>query len=322
MNALLGMATWLVFAAAAAHGQSEQGSPWYLERGHGPVTRPSATTGPTSGAPEDSVIQTARLLAGLLRDGSVPGFYDGQFAATRERFDDLASIASDPDMHHVLRVMAVMALQEAGSGEEVARVLVPLILPREIEFTIEYDAFNNGERNADDRIVRDRLTASLSQHARFALAKDGQPAAVLAKIEYMEQHIAPRMQTLLNPAIDSLKMLGVGHGRQVIFEIGYHYQQFDDYVRAEEWFRKLTDNLVGLVETRWAHYNLACIAALSGRPEDAVVELRHAYAVGFTDVAWMEEDGDLATVRDLATYKALLAEISNQPLPQPKETSP
>jgi hypothetical protein len=297
--------------AAACSAQSDPSSPWYLERGPGPVATAS----------DDPVLQTALDLAALLRDGSVPGFYDGQFASTRDRFDELAAIASDPDMDHVLRVMAVMALQEAGSGEDVARVLEPLILSADVEFNIEHNAFNNMMTVVDDETIRSELRASLSQHARFALAKDGQPAMVLEKIRVMEDRIHRRMPKLLDPSVPTFD-IGVSFGRQVIFDIGYHFQQFDDYPNAEAWFRKLTDNLKGLRETRWAHYNLACIAALTGRPEEAVEELRKAHAVGFTDVAWMEEDGDLTTVRDLPAYKALVAEIRNQPPPPSEDSAP
>jgi hypothetical protein len=295
----------LLMLSSGCLAQSDPESPWYLERG--PAPAPEA---------EDSVQQTALDLAALLRDGGVPGFYDGQFASTRDRFDELAAIASDLDMDHVLRVMAVMALQEAGSGEDVARVLEPLVISPDIEFNIEHNAFNNMLMVDDDETIRSELRAALSQHARFALAKDGQPAKVLEKIERMEQHIVRSMPKLLDPSFDSFSVT-VSFGRQVIFDIAYHYQQFDDYAHAEEWFHRLTDNLVGLRETRWAHYNLACIAALTGRSEEAVEELRKAHAVGFTDVAWMEEDGDLASIRDLPAYKALVAEIRNQPPPTP-----
>jgi hypothetical protein len=310
MNSALGGVVLLVLSTCS-YAQSDPSSPWYLERG------PSAV----AESLEDRVQQTARDLSGLLRDGTVPGFYDGQFAVTRDRFDELALIASDSDMHHVLRVMAVMALQEAGSGEDVARVLSPLILPPEIEYGIEHNAFNNLLSVDDEDTVRRELMASLSQHARFALAKDGQPDAVLAKVELMEQSLVRLMPKLLDPSRDSYS-LSIRWGRQVIFDIGYHFQQFDDYAHAQEWFHKLTDNLAGMRETRWAHYNLACIAALTDRPEEAVEELRKAYAVGFTDVGWMQEDGDLASIRNRPAYKALLAEIRNLPVPLAEDTVP
>jgi hypothetical protein len=70
-----------------------------------------------------------------------------------------------------------------------------------------------------------------------------------------------------------------------------------------------------------AHYNLACIAALTGRPDEAVEHLRSAHAVGFTDVAWMEEDGDLASLRERADFRALAARMRNLPVDDPGETS-
>jgi hypothetical protein len=106
-----------------------------------------------------------------------------------------------------------------------------------------------------------------------------------------------------------------------MFNIGYHYQQFDDFEHASEWFRMLTDNLPGTVDTRWAHYNLACIAAIQGRPDEAMEHLRQANAVGFTDSAWMAEDGDLKSLRDRPDFKLLLAAMRNE-APSPPGTEP
>src|SRR6187402_2343608 len=42
-----------------------------------------------------------------------------------------------------------------------------------------------------------------------------------------------------------------------------------------------------------AHYNLACSLALSKRKSDALRSLRHAVALGYTDLDWMQQDPDL-----------------------------
>ncbi len=298
-----GVLAWAVAVPVPALAQGDPASPWYLERG----------TAPRPAAAPDEVPTIAAELAALMKDGGVPGFYDGQFRSVAGRFDELAAVACDPDMSHVLRVMAVMALQEAGDGERLAAVLQPLLLPADEEFQREQEDLTDLGRTVQPGKVRQRLEADLSLHARFALAKDGQPAAVLEKIDIMRQsQNLKRMARLLDPTVRSERSQTAWIGRDTMFRIGYHYQQFDDYAHASDWYHLLCDNLPGHSDTTWAHYNLGCIAALTGRPEEAIDQLRQAYGVGFTDSSWMAEDGDLRSLRERPDFRALLAEMRNE----------
>ena len=158
-------------------------SPWYLDRG-------TALRAP---GPLDPIPDVGFQLALLLRDGRVPGFYDGQFASVAGRFDELAALASEPDANHVLRVMAVMALQEAASGEKLAAVLDPLVMPARDEVQDESDDFFSIGRDASADLQRRVKHADLSLHARFSLAKDGQPRRVLEKIAELESLVHRRL---------------------------------------------------------------------------------------------------------------------------------
>src|SRR5262249_29629417 len=100
MGALAGLLALLPLSAATAQ-KADPSSPWYLERG----------TAPREALPTDEIPGVAAPLVALMKDGGVPGFYDGQFHTVDGRFDELAAVAGDPDMHTVLRIMAVMALQ-------------------------------------------------------------------------------------------------------------------------------------------------------------------------------------------------------------------
>ena len=277
-------------------------SPWYAERG----------SKPREPGPLDPVPDTAFRLALLLRDGGVPGFYDGQFASVADRFDDLARLANDPDMNHVLRVMAIMALQEAGSGAQVVAALDPLIIPAHEEVDINRDAWDAAGRIDSPEFIQKLQRADISEHARFALAKDGEPDRVLEKIRELEHGVTRQLPDILDPTADSDRDFVLAWKRQMVFDIGYHYQQFDDFEHASEWFRKLTEALPGQRETRWAHYNLACIAALQGRPDEAMEHLKAAWAVGFADVSWMQEDGDLRSLRERPDFQALVQTMRGQ----------
>jgi tetratricopeptide (TPR) repeat protein len=55
-----------------------------------------------------------------------------------------------------------------------------------------------------------------------------------------------------------------------------------------------------------AHYNLACSLALCKRPADALRSLAQAVTLGYDDAGWMEEDPDLAPIRDRPEFAILL----------------
>jgi len=55
-----------------------------------------------------------------------------------------------------------------------------------------------------------------------------------------------------------------------------------------------------------ARYNLACSLALAGRCDEAIVCLGVAFDLGYDDVAHMEVDPDLASIRERPEYRALV----------------
>lgn len=313
--AVLGSAALLAGGLPGAAAQSDNASeselsgesPWYAERG--PRLDPGAL---------DDVPVVAAELGLLMRDGGVPGFYDGQFDVLTGSFEDLARLAADPDVHTTMRMMAVMAVQEAtDDADQLAAVLDPLIIPAEVEFEIEKDAYESILRFSppSDEVIREQLRASLSRHARFAMAKAGRrlgepsmTGPIMQKIGIMEEHLRYMRPRILRAGhlMSQRPREDVEFGKVTWFNIGYHYQQFDDYTNATRWFSDLCDSLPDGRDTRWARYNLACMAALSGDPVEAVKQLRKAYDAGFTDVSWMQEDGDLASLRDRPDFAAVV----------------
>jgi tetratricopeptide (TPR) repeat protein len=55
-------------------------------------------------------------------------------------------------------------------------------------------------------------------------------------------------------------------------------------------------------------YNLACSLALLNSPDEAVQELRQAFALGYSDLVHLEHDQDLDPLRDHPAFVALLRE--------------
>jgi len=99
-------------------------------------------------------------------------------------------------------------------------------------------------------------------------------------------------------------------------------QRNGTHTLAAHWFGLLCDNLPGHRDTQMAHYNLGCIDALTGHPEEAMEHLRAAHAVGFTNVEWLQEDGDLTSLRGRPDFAALLALMRNQAPPDAPQAPP
>jgi len=55
-----------------------------------------------------------------------------------------------------------------------------------------------------------------------------------------------------------------------------------------------------------ARYNLACSLALAGRPEEAIDSLSSAILLGYDDLAHIEVDPDLDSLRERPDFRALL----------------
>ncbi len=54
-------------------------------------------------------------------------------------------------------------------------------------------------------------------------------------------------------------------------------------------------------------YNLACFYALTGRPREALSNLKHALPLAPDLIEWSKEDSDLDSLRDLEGYQSLFA---------------
>jgi tetratricopeptide (TPR) repeat protein len=61
-----------------------------------------------------------------------------------------------------------------------------------------------------------------------------------------------------------------------------------------------------------AHYNLACSLALKRRKADAVRALRRAVEFGYTDLKWLREDPDLASLRSYPAFLEIEADVAQR----------
>ena len=127
---------------------------------------------------------------------------------------------------------------------------------------------------------------------RTAGAKTGQPPwfghfnQLDFDIDFFERILARNPDSL-----DVLRVLGELASRRGLHE------------RALELDRRLVARLPA---DFLARYNLACSLAVLGRADEAILSLIEAFRLGYDDVAHMQVDPDLASIRERPEFRSLV----------------
>lgn len=263
-----------------------------------------------------------RTLEGIMHFGRIPGFYDGQFnelwIISDGIFHHLAAIARDADYAYQARVLAIMALHEKKE-KDLLPVLKPLILDPKEELRMAEEEFNLLRVN--ERMILKHRVRNLSKYARFSLSKAGIADFNLAKIEVMKQWLLDKGRGLF---LENRKNLGLGinwnpgrsFGKNIILDIAYNYQQFDQYDSAEHWYKLLIGSFPEDEDSALlaeAHYNLACLYSVQHQVDLALKHLKLSVDKGFVDFSWMDRDRDLDNIRHEPAYQALREFMVDQP---------
>ncbi|MHC4943615.1 MAG: TPR end-of-group domain-containing protein [Planctomycetota bacterium] len=280
---------------------------------------------------EDLYFETLFMvrLEDLMHFNSMPGFYDGQFDAIWQIPGDVYSrllrIALDPDHAFLIRVLAIMALHEKKDPMLII-ALKPLILDPVYENDLKFDEVLDFDIDEDFILANRRR--NLSKYARFSLAKAGYPQFNLAKIEVMKKWLQKHRDKVFGDSPYRISGLGLdldpfrNFGKNLLLDIGYNYQQYDQFDDAERWYKVLIERFSKDEDYRYiseAHYNLGCLYSVTGRKEKAIEEVRLAIEKGFLDLSWMERDKDLDNIRDEPDYQMLRDLIINR---SPDEEKP
>jgi len=94
-----------------------------------------------------------------------------------------------------------------------------------------------------------------------------------------------------------------GDSVEVLRTLGELVAKKGDVCRALQ----IDQRLVSLLPDDFlARYNLACSLALAGRPDEAVDSLSSAILLGYDDLAHLEVDPDLDSLRERPDFRALL----------------
>ncbi len=256
-----------------------------------------------------------RLCEQVMLDGEIPGFFDGQFAAMhsldKSALARITMWAWDPRVHPVLRKLMIMALHEPRP-RELEQLLRPLLVPPKFEVDWMSPLKRMGFRASQPEEIQAVLRAEYSQYARFSLAKAGIAGPIDAKIQELLADFENQMERVqkIREREDELGIdvtIYVEAAYDTLFQVGYHHQQLDRYDAAEQVYRKIVDSGEEVSARIWSYYNLACIRAIQGRNDDAIVEFQHAIDVGFNDLRWATRDGDLKPLRDDPRFQRMLA---------------
>jgi Domain of unknown function (DUF4932) len=81
----------------------------------------------------------------------------------------------------------------------------------------------------------------------------------------------------------------------------------EDFSAAEVWLARLIEaepNSSGHL------YNMACVLSLQGSTKEALDALEHLVAMGYTNIAQIEKDSDLAALRQIPRYKQIIGELN------------
>lgn len=90
---------------------------------------------------------------------------------------------------------------------------------------------------------------------------------------------------------------------QILAEV---YMKMNNLTTAFDMYRRV---LKLDPENYLAHYNLACLYALQGRPELALESLEQAFKYGYDDEKHVREDADLKSLQGTAAFEKLLARV-------------
>ena len=94
-----------------------------------------------------------------------------------------------------------------------------------------------------------------------------------------------------------------GDSIEVLRTLGELVSKKGDVQRALELDRRLVSLLP---DDSMARYNLACSLALAGQPDEAIDALSRAILLGYDDLAHLEVDPDLDSLRERPDFRALL----------------
>jgi Zn-dependent protease len=207
-----------------------------------------------------------------------------------DRGDPGAALAALPPVEHTppqyapaVTLLTAVALVRLGRAREAQDLLLTLPEGARVEPAFAATVLI---ANGQDRLGREQLAAALPVAQQWAVREAA--ALLLARGEDVEAALAG-----VTPAgaVGALTALYQGGAYEPAARFG-----------EQALAAGVTEPLVA--------YNVACAWARAGQPDRALRALDDAAQLGWADVAQLDADADLASLRDLAAYDAVRARIA------------
>jgi tetratricopeptide (TPR) repeat protein len=216
--------------------------------------------------------------------GGLKGHYDGQFERLSRWKDTLSEsleeVVRRPDFPARMKNLALHALADAGPA-------VPPALVQRLARINEVLASSGARPDpGSDR-------AELEDNLLYCLARLGEEKPLREKLRDIEKQLAN------DPLPSKAFELGYKWSRLREYDLALHW--YEEAIRLSERIPEQGGGTLGVV-----HYNIACIRSRRGEKALAVESLRRAFASGYSDLGWVQQDRDLDPIRSLPEFKELL----------------
>ena len=219
----------------------------------------------------------------LRREGYLQGSYPGQFRPLKEVAGSMAQHAL------IMMLKAHIAKQAKRSWPNAALIMKALA-----------DIADASALEEIKKIYRS-APATYRMNLEVVLFRLGEREPLLERMEALRKRADSGDIT----AISSLVFIA---GRAGLYHMAEKYQR----IRMARHRAMPTD-----------YYNLACYLAMQNKLEEALAELEKAFKKGYSDLAWLMRDGEIAKVRNHPRFRELLKkyfpEIEGQKKEKPKK---
>jgi hypothetical protein len=142
---------------------------------------------------------------------------------------------------------------------------------------------------ANGQIQKGDVAAAIASLEQALAIEPTRRETLVVLIALIQQHAIGIVQSGDTKAGYAMFMKASGHARTLM----------TTYPELNEQERNLASN---------ALYNEACAYGVGGEPQKALSSLKDAFGAGFSDLALVERDSDLASVRSLPEFKLILEE--------------
>ena len=176
-------------------------------------------------------------------------------------------------------------------------------------------------------LVRQKLFSKAEQLIRQTLVRQLKvldandldiPASetLLARILLKEEQPREAEKLSRQAYTTQLRFLGLEHGdtQNSLFYLGKSLARLGRYDEARTVYKNAIDKLAAHADENvpYAWYNLACVSAFSGHPDDAFTYLGSAMQAGFKDVENLSTDDDLVSLHKDPRFSQVVAAVQSQ----------